>query len=190
MNLKKNRWMNLVYGLVLIIVGILTLVFAITNMGAIDNILSYSVAGALFVVGLMHIITAFVTNSSEFFSSALFLGSVAIAAGAVFCIDTGLISNFVIYFIATFFLAFGAVCIAKAIFFIVNKSKVNWIVFFFIIATIMIAAGVLILVFSNQSKVFLYCAVGGSLLISGVFEFIMGIKELSSKKDKDANEEE
>lgn len=179
---KKIKWIPIVYGVLLTLIGVLTLIYAITNPAVVDTVISISIAVALFIVGIVHISFALVAHTSDFFNGEMVLGSIAIAFGVVLCVDLGLIGQFIVYLLGAFFLAFALVSIVKFVLFIVYRQSVAWIVIYIIMALVCIAIGVLVLCFRNESKQILYCFVGASIILSGLFEIILGIKILMKKE--------
>ena len=179
---KKIKWIPIVYGVLLTLIGVLTLIYAITNPAVVDTVISISIAVALFIVGIVHISFALVAHTSDFFNREMVLGSIAIAFGVVLCVDLGLIGQFIVYLLGAFFLAFALVSIVKFVLFIVYRQSVAWIVIYIIMALVCIAIGVLVLCFRNESKQILYCFVGASIILSGLFEIILGIKILMKKE--------
>ena len=152
----KFKWMLIVYGIVLMFTGVLTTVFALTNPGLINNVISISVGVGLCIIGAMHLVTALITKTSEFFTSSLLLGSIAIACGVVFFLKRDLISQFLIYFVGVFLLSIGTVSIVKAILFIVYKQRGSWITFYILLAALAITLGVLALIYHGEAEKILY----------------------------------
>ena len=183
--LVKNKWMIVVYGILLLVGGVLTMVFAITNVGVINRVLSISLAIALFIVGLLNILTALVHKTSEFFTPSLLLGSMAIAMGVVFLINQYLLGFFILYFIAALALAMGAVSIVKFILFAKFKQKGSWIAFYVVLAAVCITLGILIFIYQHRAEQVLYCVVGAVLLLTGVVEVIYGIKAMNKEAKKE-----
>ena len=187
--LIKNKWMIIVYGILLLVGGILTMVFAITNVGVINKVLSITLAIALFVVGLLNIVTALISKTSEFFTPSLLLGSMAIAMGIVFLINQYLLGVFILYFIGALALAMAAVAIVKFILFIKFKQKGSWIAFYAVLAILAITLGVLIFVYQHRAEQVLYCVVGAVLLLTGIAEVVYGLKVMNKDSKKEENKE-
>ena len=177
--MKKNKWMIVIYGIVLMFAGVLTAIFALVNPGLINSVISISVGVGLCVIGAMHIVTALVTKTSEFFTASLLLGSIAIACGVVFFVKLNLISEFLIYFIGVFLISIGTVCLVKSILFMAYKQKGSWIVFYILLAIICITFGILALIFRSQATMILYAAFGIGVALTGIGETVYGIKLLS-----------
>ena len=181
--LKEQKWMLIVYASLFIALGLVEFILSIINLDAAIKVVSYSVAGALLLVGLLHIIASFVADTKAFFKGALILGSIAIALGIVLFIVPDIIPGLLIYFVAVIALALGAVLLAKAIIAIIFKYKVSWIIFYFILATLAITFGILALVFNRTTTTqIIYCATGAVILGLGIFVLIYGIKALKKSE--------
>ena len=181
---KENKWMVVIYGVVLMFAGVFTFVFALVNSGIINSVISISVGVGLCIIGGMHIVTALISKTSEFFTTSLLLGSIAIACGVVFFIKRDLISQFLIYFIGVFLLSIGTVSLVKSIIFIVYKQKGSWITFYILLTVLCITLGVLALVFSSQAQSILYAAFGIGIALTGIGELIYGIRLVSGETKK------
>lgn len=168
----EKKWLVLAYGFLLIAVGVLTIVYAIIDQTVVTKVLSISIAVSLFLIGSANIVLALVAHTSDFFNKTLLVGSAAIAAGVLFCIDTLLLGQFIAYLLGVFFLAFALVCLIKFILFIVYKQKVAWIVIYAIVVLVSIAAGVLILCFREETSQVLYVIIGSFIALAGLFEII------------------
>lgn len=183
-NLQKNKWLVIVYGVLLIAIGTLTLIFAITNTSVVDKVISIALAVALFIVGLLNICSSLIAHTQEFYTATILLGSLAIAIGVVLLIDTYLIGSIIVYLLGVFLLAMGTVSLFKAVIFIITKQKVMWIVAQLIIAALAITLGVIVLCFKDESKMFLYAFIGAVIILSGITEIVFVLRNfISNKKD-------
>lgn len=176
--IREQKWMLIVYASLFIALGLVEFILSIINLDAAVKVVSYSVAGALLLVGLLHIIASFVTDTKAFFKGALILGSIAIALGIVLFIIPWIIPELLIYFVAVVALALGAVLLAKGIIAIIFKYKVSWIIVYFILAVVAITFGILSLVYRGTFTQIIYCATGAVILGLGIFVLIYGIKAL------------
>lgn len=179
--LKEQKWMLIVYASLIIAIGLVEFILSIINLGVAIKVVSYFVACALLIVGLLHIIACFVSETKAFFKGALVLGSIAISLGVVLFIDPFFISGMLIYFVAVLALALGVVLIAKGVLGIIYKYKGIWIFLYFLIATLAIVFGILALVYQGQFTQIIYCATGAFLFVLGIFLLIFAIKALTYK---------
>ena len=69
--IKNYKWMPIVYGVLLMVVGILTMIFAISDSNIVDQVISISLAGGLFLIGLLNIALSLIAHSHEFFTSSI-----------------------------------------------------------------------------------------------------------------------
>lgn len=179
--LSKYKWGELVEGIVTLIIGVLVIVFAIVNQGIIGKVVSYVLAAALFLFGLITIVISLTSHTKEFFTNSLIAASLAIAVGVVLCVNPNLITSFFTLFLGVFLIAYGAISLMKGIFLIVYKSKWAWYVISFVIAAICITFGILALIPETAGNIMmvLYIIVGAVITLYGVFGIVTGIKKLS-----------
>lgn len=185
--LKEQKWQILVYGVILFTLGVVQFVLSIVDFSSAMNILSYAIAVGLFIIGLMHILTALIVDTKSYFKSPLVIGSLAIATGIVFVIIPSIVGAFIIYFVPSILLVFGAILLVKAILGIVFKYKTSWIVSYFIGATVGLALGILAFVFLNRSLTvsqIIYCIIAVIIATVGIVLFVVGIKLLTKKYEE------
>lgn len=181
---KEQKWMLIVYAVIFIAVGLVELILSIVDIDAAIKAVSYSIAAGLFVIGAMHLLTSFITDTKAFFKASLVLGAFLIAIGVVLVVEPYLVATFLIPFVAVLALAMGAIMLTKAILAIIYKYKVGWIILYFVFAAIAITFGVLILVYNNgASTQAIYAASGAAVVILGIVLLVFGIKLLVAKDD-------
>ena len=191
--LREQKWMLFVYAALFIAIGLVEFILSIINLDAGIKVVSYSIASALLLVGLLHIITSFINDTKAFFKGALILGSIAIAIGVVLFIVPWIIPEFLIYFVAVLALALGAVLITKAVLAIIFKYKVSWIIVYFVLAAVAITFGILSLVYRMTFTQIIYCATGAVLLGLGIFILIYAIrsyKKIAPQENKAIEQKE
>lgn len=185
-NNKKLAVGTIIFGAILTVVGIIAIVLTFTNPGVIDKVISYSIAACCFVLGLTMIIASIATNVKELFNMTLVVGSIAIAIGIVLCIQTGLITGFLVLFLAALLLALGAVSLAKTIIAIVHKEKASIIVTLAIAAAITITVGILGIIGctnGNDTTVkILYAGLGTVVTVVGIVAIVRGSKIIHDTK--------
>ena len=184
--LGEQKWMLIVYSVLLITIGLLEFILSIVKFSAAVQVMSYSLAVGLFIVGLMHIIVSLVADTKAFFKAALVLGCIAIAIGVILCINPNIMQGFVVLFVAILAIALGAVLIAKAIIAIVYKYKGFWIFLYFLFAVLCITFGILILVFERKDIIaaqIIFASTGAFIMVVGIFLLIAGIKAVTQKNE-------
>ena len=183
--LGEQKWMLIVYAVLFITIGLLEFILSIVKLGVAVQVMSYSIAVGLFLVGLMHIIVCLVAYTKAFFKAALILGSIAIALGVILCVNPYILAEYLLIFISVVALALGAVLLVKAILAICYRYKGGWIFLYFLFATLCLTFGILALVFRNKMEIeqAIYCASGAFILAIGVFLLVAGIKVLTTKKE-------
>ena len=184
--LGEQKWMLIVYAVLLITIGLIEFILSIVRLDIAVQVMSYSIAAGLFIVGLMHIIVSLIADTKAFFRASLILGCIAIAIGVVLCIAPSLLEGFVVLFVAILSIALGAVLIVKAILAIIYKYKGLWIFLYFLFATICITLGILALVFGSKNQIpakIIFASTGAFILAVGIFLLIAAIRVMSAKKE-------
>lgn len=166
-------WLNIVYGCIIAIVGVLSIVFAVINPSVVDKVISYSLAISLFLLGILLITSSLIVSTHEFFTFQLVIGSVAIALGVVLCINTSLITNLLILFIGAFLVALGAISLVQMVLSIVYKYKPTDIIYCCTIFVLSLTLGILALVYSqSETKTVIYVIVGITIAVTGITDVI------------------
>ena len=184
--LGEQKWMLIVYAVLFITIGLLEFILSIVKLGVAVQVMSYSIAVGLFIVGLMHIIVSLVADTKAFFKAALILGCIAIAIGVVLCISPFLMKDFVVLFVAILAIALGAVLLVKAILAIIYRYNGFWVFLYFLFATVCITFGILALVFENKNDVaaqIIFASTGAFIMAIGIFLLIAGIKAVTKKNE-------
>lgn len=185
--MKKTKfpYSDIVYGILLTVLGVLTIVFAIVNQANVAKMISYSFAVGLFVLALIFILNTIISNVKEVFSTGLFLGSSAVALGIVLVLIPELMPNFFVCFLASLFCVLAVVLLVKGILAICYKEKAKIIVFLFLIAVISGTIGGLMFAYWNSGKTIVYIFIGAMLLLSGIGSLIVGVNKNIKKKEEE-----
>lgn len=177
---NKYLWLQLILSILLLFGGTIIIVFVATNhTNVLRDGLNIITAVILFLFGLFAILASFVFETRRPFTNGLLYGSASIALGVFLCTRELILLNYLVYLLAIFFIVLGAVELIKGIIFIAQKKKdVLMIVITFVLAAILIAGGVLAIIFRDRvSEVF--CIIAGVLLFAaGVYELVMGVKAM------------
>ena len=68
---KEQKWMIIVYGVILFSIGLVDLILSIVDLGSAIKVVSYCIAGGLFLIGLLHIVANLIKDTKSFFKGAL-----------------------------------------------------------------------------------------------------------------------
>ncbi len=182
---KEQKWMIIVYGVILFAIGLVDLILSIVDLGSAIKVVSYCIAGGLFVIGLLHIVANLIKDTKSFFKGALALGCIAIALGVVFIVYPLMLGNFFIIFCAAFVIAISAIFLVKGFIGIKFKYKKSWIFLYFLLATIGITLSILAFVYEGSSTVtqIVYITMGAIAIVVGVTAMVYGIKLLNKKAE-------
>ena len=176
---SKYVWLQLILSILLLFGGTIIVVFAINGKEDIlADALNIVAAVIFFLFGAFAILASFVFESKKYFTNGLLYGSASIALGVFLCLKKLVLLEYLVYFLAIFFIVVGAIELIKAVIITAKKEKTSAIIITYIVAAVFIAAGILALVFNNKVKT-AFCVVAGILLFAaGVYELIMGVKAM------------
>ncbi len=182
---EEQKWMIIVYGVILFAIGLVDLILSIVDLGSAIKVVSYCIAGGLFVIGLLHIVANLIKDTKSFFKGALALGCIAIALGVVFIVYPLMLGNFFIIFCAAFVIAISAIFLVKGFIGIKFKYKKSWIFLYFLLAAIGITLSILAFVYEGSSTVtqIVYITMGAIAIAVGVTAMVYGIKLLNKKAE-------
>lgn len=186
----KHKWLQIIYGALLIAAGIVVIVLAINDTEQISKWLSIVLAIGLFLFGGCTIAAGLFALQQKYFSSVFIYGALAISIGVVLCIKNTMIGEFITIFVGTLFLCMGAVCCGEAAAMIFFKRNKVSIIVAFIVAAIFITLGVLALVFPETVEKIIYIAIGAIACLIGLLEIVLGIISAFAMKkaDKEIND--
>jgi len=179
---KRFNWMQLLFGILLIAVGVATIVLAIVNKGAVSKTLSIIVAIFFFLFGALAIIMSLVSDTKLFTTASLVYGSFLIALGVVVLLNPTVVPSVLVNLIAVFLIAFGTVCLIKAIVSIVYKMKWYWIVGLFLIAAVGITVGILAFCYPDIAFTGTFIAAGAGIIAFGVLEIVLYFNRNKNKQ--------
>lgn len=176
----KHKWLQIIYGALLLVAGILIIVMSINQPESITIWISVIFAIGLFIFGACSIMAGVFTLEKKFFNSLFIVGSLSIAFGVVLCTlaagkDTDLMGNLIKVFFSVMLLAMGAVECGEAAAMIYFKRSKFAIAIFFVLGAIFITAGVLTLIFWDNIIKVVYAILGGLIALLGLFEMVVGV---------------
>ena len=186
----KHKWLQIIYGALLLVAGILIIVMSINNPENITIWISVIFAIGLFIFGACSIMAGVFSLEKKFFNSLFIVGSLSIAFGVVLCTlaagkDTDLMGNLIKVFFSVMLLAMGAVECGEAAAMIYFKRSKFAIAIFFILGALFIAAGVLTLIFWENIIKVVYAILGGVIAVIGLFEVVVGTLSFIGAKKAD-----
>ena len=175
--IKKDKWSQIFGGAILAIAGIVTVILSIVDKGSLDKVFSIIVAVSLFILGGILIVTNLIKSTYNFLDSGYLTGAIAIAFGVALCINTSLLPGILVHVIAITVLTFGVAVCTKAVVFCVKKAPTKYIVLAFVIGGLLLAAGILGLIFHAETKGFIYIIAGVALIVFGAINLINGLSK-------------
>lgn len=186
----KHKWMQLVYGGLLIAAGIVIIVIALNQEQEISKILSIVLAIALFIYAAALLFTGVFSLKKKYFDLAFIYSVVFIAIGVTLLVNPTMIGQFITIFIATMLCAAGVIEIGEATAMVFFKRPIFFIVAFYLLGAILITLGVLCFSFQDNVQKIIYVASGGILALAGVVELILGVYSFFIRKEVKLEDED
>lgn len=172
----RHKWIGVILGILLVIAGVATIVFAAIDSNTVDEALSIIIAVTLFIVGLFYLIAGTLESLSHFYSSSFVYGGVYIALGVILLVNTAIVPQVMAYTLSIVMIAIGTIYLIRGILCIVNKMDKLIIITSLSIAPIAITLGILSLIFQSVLVVVIYVVCGIIITTAGVVETIIAIK--------------
>lgn len=192
------KWLQVIEGLLLIGVGVLLAVLIWQNDAeiAIQSIVGYIIGSYIILNGLLFMVFSLLKKELKI-NSTLMIGIILIALGVFAIVVVAgvntLVSETIIIFTAVF--AFGLatyliVHASRALHH--NRKKKAKPIISYIVAAILIAAGVLVFIFMNETvaQKATICLVGIVISLSGIFVFVLMFKRIFKNKGIKPSEEQ
>jgi len=194
--LFKNKWFQVIAGVILLAFGIATMVLAISQPNEVYKPIAVVLAVCLFITGLVSLIIGFVQDFNKVFSVGIIIGTSIIAIGVVLCVRPQILNEVIIVFAGTLLIVVAVAECLKSILLIINKGKVLHIVFGFIIFVVGLILGIVTLVYHTRGdpnvEKAIYIIIGVIFAISGLLDIIFGIialtKQAKAKKEHKGEE--
>lgn len=176
----KFVWLQLILSILLLFGGTLTIIFAIqNNKENFANALNIIAAVILFLFGGFAILASFIFERKSPVTYGIIYGSASIALGVFLCMKKVILLEYLVYLLAIFFIVMGAIELIKSIIMTVKvKPKVYILIIAYAVSAILIAGGILSLIFKNNVEI-AFCVIAGVLLfLLGVYELVEGVREM------------
>ena len=186
--LEKNKWIKYALGAFVIALGILIIVLACLNLGALESIITIVIAVSLLILGLVSLIITIFSETHKGFTYSLLISSLIIAAGIVlliarFAVGFDIPHILLVYTLSVITLVFGVACLFKGVSLIVYKEKKPLIAALFAVAVVAITLGLLGIVFAKDLGglvIAAYVILGILVLVTGVLMIVLAV--LNDKK--------
>ena len=192
---SKHPWMQIIFGASFLVAGILLIILSVNSINGnidtnLDVWLSVVLAIVFFVFGASIIMDGIFSLHEKYFNLLFVLGAVSIAFGVVLCYKSEMIGEFVMALLGSFVLAFAVIELGSAVAMIFFKKPKFFIALFFILGTILMTGGVLIIVFQDDLKQYVYTVFGGAFVLIAMFQIVFGVKNtISNRKNKEKEPE-
>ena len=186
--LEKYKWIKYVLGGFIAALGILIILLACLNFGALENAINIVVACGLLILGLVSLVITIFTETHKGFSLSLLISAAIITAGIIllvarFGIGFTIKNILLVYILAVLTLVFGVASLFKVVSLIVYKEKKSLIAIMLLVAIAAITLGILGIVFApklGELVVAAFVILGILVLVTGILMIVFSV--LSDKK--------
>ena len=172
----KYKWMQLIYGLLLLVAGVLIIVAAIKDKTQVSEWLSVIVAVGLFIYSAALLFTGVFSLKKKYFDITFIYAVLFVSVGVCLLCNRDLIDSFITIFVATLITAMGVVEIGEATSMIFFKRPVFFVVLFYILGAALITLGVLAFCFKVSQII--YVGVGVIMCLTALLQIGLGIHGL------------
>ena len=186
--LEKYKWIKYVLGGFIAALGILIILLACLNFGALENAINIVIACGLLILGLVSLVITIFTETHKGFSLSLLISAAIITAGIIllvarFGIGFTIKNILLVYILAVLTLVFGVASLFKVVSLIVYKEKKSLIAIMLLVAIAAITLGILGIVFApklGELVVAAFVILGILVLVTGILMIVFSV--LSDKK--------
>ena len=182
--IEKYTWLQLILGLILLAVGVLTIVTVVNAPEDYQKILFIMWPITLFVVaGLVILFDVLAFNKTAEFGGLITSG-ICIGIGVFVLINRALLQEAIVTLLPYIMMSIGGVLLFKTIILAVKRVSFKEWLLAFIVSIVFIAGGIVFLVIKDSQK-FLYIVLGILLIVLGAVEIIGYITILVNRRKED-----
>lgn len=174
----KYKWMQLIYGLLLAVAGVLVIVAAVNDKERVSTWLSIIIAIGLFIYSAALLFTGIFSLKKKYFDITFVYAVLFVSIGVCLLCNQQMIGSFITIFVATLLTAIGVVEIGEATSMIFFKRPVFFVVLFYILGAAFIALGVLAFCFQTEVQQIVYVGLGILLCLTAILEIVLGVHGL------------
>ena len=187
---SKHKWMQLIYGLLLAVAGVLIIVAAVNDKEQVSKWLSIIVAISLFIYAAALLFTGVFSLKKKYFDITFVYAVLFVSIGVCLLCNQEMIGSFITIFVATLLTAIGVVEIGEATSMIFFKRPVFFVVLFYLLGAAFITLGVLAYCFQEEVQQIVYVGIGILMCLTAVLELALGVHGLflalkMSKQEKE-----
>lgn len=180
--IDKFKWLQLLFGLVLIALGVLTIVIAVNaDKDSYEKTIFIVWASVLFFIAAVIVIFDIIAFNDKAEFSALVAAGICVGVGIFVLPNQDFISNVVKTLIPYIIVSIGGVLLLKTIILAVKKVPFKQWLLPFVLSVIFVAAGVVFICVKDLSNI-IYIALGILFIALGAVEIIGFITVIVNKK--------
>ena len=180
--IDKFKWLQLLFGLVLIALGVLTIVIAVNvDKDSYEKTIFIVWASVLFFIAAIIVIFDLIAFNDKAEFSGLVAAGICIGVGVFILINQDFISNVVKTLLPYIVVSIGGVLLLKTIILAVRRVPFKQWLLPFVLSVIFVAAGVVFICVKDLSNI-IYIALGILFIVLGAVEIIGFVTILANKR--------
>ena len=181
---EKYSWLQLIFGIVLIALGVITIVLAANGEDNFDKTICIVWSIVLFVIAALIIVFDIVGFTDKPDYAGLIIAGVCVGAGIFVLANQEIIRKVIATLLPYVLISIGGVLLLKTI--ILAIKRINFTVWIlpFVLSVIFIASGIIFLCVSDMLKV-IYIVVGVLFIVLGGVEMIGYISIMANKRARE-----
>ena len=169
--LERFKWLQILFGLVLIALGVLTIIIAVNVKDNYENTIFIVWASVLFFLGTVIVAFDIIAFNDKAEFSALVAAGICIGVGIFVLGNKEFISHVVKTLLPYIIVSIGGVLLLKTIVLAVRRVPFKQWLLPFVLSVIFVAAGVVFICVKDLSNI-IYIALGILFIVLGAVEII------------------
>ena len=183
----RFKWLQLLFGLILIGAGVVTIIMAANGEDDFDKNICLVWSIILFVIAFLIVLLDILAFGSDVEFTGLIAAGLCVGVGVFILVNQDIIRNVISSLIPYILISIGGVLLLKTIMLAIKRVNFKkWIVVF-IVSVIFLTSGIVFICVSDMLKV-IYIVIGGLFIVLGGLELVGLITRLSqAHHDKKVN---
>lgn len=184
--IDKFKWLQLLFGVIMVALGVLTIVLAINIKDDFEKTVLIVWAAALFLIAFTIILFDFIAFYDKAEFSGLIASGLCVGIGVFVLINKSEISTIITTLLPYVLISIGGVLLLKTIVLAIRRISFKQWLLPFILAITFITSGIVFLVV-KEGKVAIYIVLGILFVVLGGVETVGFITVLANKKSANTN---
>lgn len=179
--IEKFKWLQLILGLVLVALGVLTIVITANVDGDYEKTIFIVWASVLFFIAFVIILFDLISFNDKPEFSSLILAGICIGVGIFVLINKDFISQVITTLLPYILISIGGVLLLKTIVLAIRRVAFQSWLLPFILSVVFLTAGIVFICVKDLKQV-IYYVVGTLFIVLGAIEIVGFITVIANRK--------